>query len=651
MQPQRLEGFNYAPLSGQSYDPWADVRLAQEIEKRQREKANQPKSKRGSKNQSWLSSIISELGGAGGAAGGAALGTALLPGIGTVLGAGIGGFLGGTGGRLAENKIRDDEYRLGDALKEGAWSGALSGAGSAFQVAKAAKGAKALSGALGDDVAKGAIKAVPRTGVLQNKGLAMTSKAGGYFTGAQVPGAKPLTTSQVQQYDKLLRKLKIPANDASDLARGVEGRLKQVGGVLEKSLAKGNRPIPTKEVKAFADDLAKKVASNAGLGKAEAKIAQEQAAKLSKIKDVKGLLDFRKELDRTISYVANPDSPEISRQAVARIFRGGIKDKVNTLVPGLKRQNNLYHDLSDIQSYVLKAANRGGTQTTSGSSLFGTLSSSATANTAKAKAGAALSKVGAYTAGTGGPLTQVTNQAMRQAPAGLGRAISPSMDPTQGLPPEELGGEDQALMDAYEQISGGGMDPMEGMAGVQQPQQPAYTLQQALAEAQQLLGPEESPASYLSYAKALMDASEGPESSANQKNASAKAQGASRIIDELEAVFTQSGGARGPIQGRLQQAGAAAGGGNQALKSYQDLRAAYTAQISRALGEVGVLTDKDREVIQRAIPSVNDSQEAAAIKLQTLRNILGQLANSSPQQPSYGDYETDLSSLIQQGAF
>jgi len=93
-------------------------------------------------------SFISEAGGTGGALAGAATGAAIgsiVPGIGTaiggILGAGIGGFAGGTGGRLAENKIRDDEYRIGDALKEGTISGVL-GAGPGGLV----KGLKGISG-------------------------------------------------------------------------------------------------------------------------------------------------------------------------------------------------------------------------------------------------------------------------------------------------------------------------------------------------------------------------------------------------------------------------------------------------------------------------------------------------------------------------
>lgn len=101
--------------------------------------------KKGSKNQSFASSLISEAGGTGGAIGGAALGTMILPGIGTVIGGGLGGLLGGFTGRAAENQIRDGEVRVGDALKEGALSGAF-GAGPG-NVLKAVKGgSSALAG-------------------------------------------------------------------------------------------------------------------------------------------------------------------------------------------------------------------------------------------------------------------------------------------------------------------------------------------------------------------------------------------------------------------------------------------------------------------------------------------------------------------------
>jgi hypothetical protein len=98
-------------------------------------------------------SLISEGGGLGGALAGGATGAALgsvVPVIGTavggLIGAGVGGFLGGTGGRIVENKVRDDRVGLGDALKEGAFSG-ITGAGPLRLAKFAGVGAKtALAG-------------------------------------------------------------------------------------------------------------------------------------------------------------------------------------------------------------------------------------------------------------------------------------------------------------------------------------------------------------------------------------------------------------------------------------------------------------------------------------------------------------------------
>jgi len=88
---------------------------------------NQKKTKnRGGGLTAWLSE--------GGAVGGAALGTMLLPGVGTVIGGGLGGLLG----KLAENKIRDDEYRLGEAATEGAISGVLGVGGKGIKATIAA---------------------------------------------------------------------------------------------------------------------------------------------------------------------------------------------------------------------------------------------------------------------------------------------------------------------------------------------------------------------------------------------------------------------------------------------------------------------------------------------------------------------------------
>lgn len=107
-----------------------------------------------------LTSLISEGGALGGAAAGATVGS-VVPVLGTAIGGILGAGIGAFGGRLAENKIRDDRLGVGDAAKEGALTSVLAGplklgkyAGSA---GKALKGGTSLESALvgaADDAAK-----------------------------------------------------------------------------------------------------------------------------------------------------------------------------------------------------------------------------------------------------------------------------------------------------------------------------------------------------------------------------------------------------------------------------------------------------------------------------------------------------------------
>lgn len=89
------------------------------------QKQAQPQKKKG--RGGLLSSLISEGGAIGGGAAGAAIGSGILPGVGTLLGGALGAGIGAFTGRVAENKVRDDRFGIGDAAKEGALSTVLGG--------------------------------------------------------------------------------------------------------------------------------------------------------------------------------------------------------------------------------------------------------------------------------------------------------------------------------------------------------------------------------------------------------------------------------------------------------------------------------------------------------------------------------------------
>lgn len=584
-----------------------------------------------------LTSLISEAGGVGGAATGAAIGTALLPGVGTLAGAIIGGFAGGTGGRVAENKIRDNRVGLGDALKEGTVAGALSALGPATQLARGAKGAKALSSALPESKVRIPPQTTAPIGGLEKKGLGLTSKAGGYYVGVDAPGMQALTPSKVKRYDDLLRKLKIGANDSADLSMQVEQRLGQIGKTLEQNVQRSNVPV---NGKVFATQVMKKIDNTPGIADETLKFARRQTNLLAKKKDAKSLLAFRRELDSFINQNANPDAAVGGQQAVARIIRGETKNKLNSLLPGFKAENNLYHDLSDIQNLSLRAAKRVGSESTSNAGgLMSRVLTSPTANTAKAKFGSAVQSVGERTAGTGGQRLQLARYGKLQAPGNVVEAMAtppppqpdtPDIDPITGQPVQE-----QPIDDAFDvqagnlsdnEITNGmvenGQLPPDQAELYGQSQGPA-TLEDALLQAQSILGPGQTPATYLSYAKAIQASNKGAKPNATQQKTENALRNATNVIDEVENAYMTVGGAQGAVQGTARNL-AGKVRLDQDANYYNSQRQGYLSRIARAFGEVGTLSDQDIARAVNLIPDLADTPQNAARKLAGLRSLLAQ---------------------------
>ena len=123
---------------------------------------------------------------------------------------------------------------------------------------------------------------------------------------------------------------------------------------------------------------------------------------------------------------------------------------------------------------------------------------------------------------------------------------------------------------------------------------------------------------------------------ATTRNKLSEATASLKLVDEIEGLWNDvasAGYAGSEEEGQLQSIlsrqvakgkGAIAqqeAGGPVSL--YEDVKQAFLSKISRASGEKGVLTDQDIKRIEKALPTIGDSPQKAAKKLQTLRNILG----------------------------
>jgi hypothetical protein len=248
-------------------------------------------------------SLISEGAGFGGATGGAMAGAAIgsvVPVLGTavggLIGAGVGGFLGGTGGRLVENKVRDGDYRLEDALLEGAISG-VAGAGP-LRLAKAGLGmtgkvaAKGVSAAT-DSAANTALR-TSIGGKMENTGNKLLASQYGAIGKPVIRETKPAQTV-AQLADMGITKPK----DAERIGQAITGS----DGILNQRvmMAIGDAGVvPTTSVKSvmktalnesgLVDSQAKSISN---IVDAQLKILQQRGARPAEVLKVMKNLEKR----------------------------------------------------------------------------------------------------------------------------------------------------------------------------------------------------------------------------------------------------------------------------------------------------------------------------------------------------------------------
>lgn len=657
-----------------------------------------PKSKRGSGNQSWLSSIISELGGAGGAASGAAAGAALgsvVPGIGNIVGgiAGgiIGGFGGGTAGRLAENKIRDNEYRLGDALKEGAISGAFGAVGPTWQAARGLgalgkaggsagiRGGASLLSGMTDDAAKVAGKAIVKSGAKAGKAIGqgitnaddlayITQKgfqaAGNRARAAQrgiISGNNGITPAEKVSFNRAL-------DDANKWLSGI-GKSKQYENADDalKALANQYKRAP-EAIKEFgsknADELGTQFLQNIDNNPAlkntlKGKNAQivdnllNEALGFSKKKNADFIEFMSTKINPRYRTISSGGSAGTVESQILEAFRDagkGIIDEKLVTRSGINKQYaNLLGASKQLEKTITRDIGAGASQ---GYSLGRVLAD--VVGPTRDVAGRAMQQTGRA--------TKYTTPLVRGATT---RGVLNGSGQTQEAPQEQqmqmqdVGGVGTLTQDA---LYGNGMQQAPNMQPsaqapdmMQQEQAPQYTLQQALSEAYQL-APNASESELLSYAKALMAQNETQATGAAGPNIT-KVTGQQYVLANRGANAVQqlaqlinsdpnvvnrlaTPGRKLPIVGG--SISKAAGTGDYDAISYNVANALLRLETGAQANP-----EEIKNLQTQLMPRAGDSAETIQIKLQQLQeafsaflntaNGSGALASSiSDYQPTYG---------------
>lgn len=550
----------------------------------------------------FLTSLISEGLGTVGGIGGLALGGP----VGAAAGAGI---LGGLGSAL-EQKVRDNKVNVGKAVQSGALEGLF--AGGPFKLVKAGKlalqgGEKLAAKEIGEKVAERGLFSRIRGKVQDEATKSMLRASPSTYTKA-AEGGHELVKVGKKWLPQLGSTYKEIEKKFPELIKGEEAVIKANAKVAGSNIRIGGEEI-VKALETQAKLIKGPIGSEDKVRALEKLIDKAKTGYKNGITVKEALKRLRQANKNWGAAVINTDTKSAVLTAAQKIeantLRKVLKQSIPEIGGALDNQSELIVLRNVLKSARGKAESKGFQQLPQGVvKLFGDILGS------QKISGKIAAKSGEEVAARSGILGRVIPMAGRVGAGSVLSSVTSGANGVETPPPQDL-----------TEASG---DNQESGQGDQGGMLKKSLLVAMLADMQ---GGGKNVGGLSTIYKLL-----GEQGKASQQ--AGKAQSASAIIDNLENVFNASGGARGPIAGRGTLLGAVAGGGNQTAKSYQDLRSAYTAQISRALGEVGVLTDKDREVIQKAIPSINDSPAAAKIKLDTLRQILQDIQSKGATNPS-----------------
>lgn len=592
----------------------------------------------------FLTSLISELGGSGGALGGASAGAALgsvVPGIGTaiggLIGAGVGGFAGGTSGRLVENKVRDDEFRVKDALKEGAFSG-VAGAGP-IKLAKAGSGA--IKGAFSSGVREGAEESLDKSifnkitgGKVDAAGKRLTEQGSGLKADKNVGGMAGLD----EQSQFMTKYTGTPRQQRVSMEKDMKDLSGQVDDVLTKTPIPINGASVGQRLKTAAEDLTDERYLDIDLNNPSVtKIIDRYSEKFGKVQDAKGVNDIVKTLNKTATRaqnkLMNPNAGPLTAQESAALALKRAGDDVLSDIPEIAPLKKNMAQIFEVTPQVAAQAEKGLSSPFLGGVKVKTPTQAL--NYTQSKAGALLQGA------TGGPPTSggpgIVGLGSRIL-TGRGIDNATSQNIGMGIDPTQENEDQQAAI--------GGLGAGELGTDTPTEDDSPFAVQNVEANIKSILaqgGKQKDVADYLSNVKmyqALTQESGGQKalnSTASGVIADTKTGLAS--LDALSGKISKSG-ANNPLLGQIRSK-------NPFDTEAQGLQAsvATAKQIVGKALEGGVLRKEDESKYAKLLPTMGDTDATAQYKIDELTKLITGRLQEYQRNISGGSGGTDLDAL------
>lgn len=560
----------------------------------------------------FATSLISETAGTGGALGGAAAGAGIgsfLGPIGTVagglIGGAIGGFGGGFGGRAIENKIRDDEFRLEDALQEGLISGAFGAAGGGFRAAKGLKaGANAVSGAA-------------KSGAKSKIVSSVEDKAAASFLNLSPAQTAKLLDAGVDP--KLLAKT---AAQFGDDAVSIIGRTGK-GGPLQETIRALEQGIQStaktagrnvridadtiiKGLKAQRKELAKQLGSESKV-KALDKIIADASKKYAKGVSVNNALSTLRTANSKFGASILDDTTEAVAKSAQKLEANALREALKSRFPGIGQALDKQSELIQLREVLSK---------TRGADLAGKV------NLGRFD----LTKPGTFV----NPVltnNKVTGSVLRGGPSlpsipGVGAAKTAGRALAPGVVGRGLTGSDQptlddALLQGQTGFDGtGSLDSGVGSFPTQPVSQSPYSRENLLYDIQRDPKNADKYIAYFQELDSIFGASSQEPLNSTAAGVVADTKTGLEALAGLKTSLAESG-ANAPFIGGLRAK-------NPFDTEAQNLQAqvATAKQIVGKALEGGVLRKEDEVKYAKLLPTVNDTDAVAQFKISELERLI-----------------------------
>lgn len=583
-----------------------------------------------------LSSLISEGGALGGAAAGAAVGS-VVPIVGTAIGGVLGAGLGAFGGRIAENKYRDDRLGIGDAAKEGALSAVLAGplklGKYGMNAAKASKAGLGLAESLkagAEGAAKAGLKAgassTARTG-LERSSERLLGNAWGVRPGVKLNG-KVITPQRAAELQTFVKSgLKIPkAANADQVLEYAASFQDEVGKGISAAVRAGG-PIDTKPL---TQNLQSKFSNVIGSDGANNPVAKDI---LKRVREAKGnpeaLWNVRRNIDDTlISFGRNPNTAVPGAEQIARAARTEINKSLRA-VPGYKDLSKQYGNASTVIELSGAAA-----KTPKGMRLPGFLGSIAGPEVQQARsvAGRVVGKAGAAQRSLVNALATPTGQAVKAGAKGAVlsapfRQSPQNTDTTNDMPTTQS----NTFMDSEYDLMDESSIPNEAPLSTS-----PFAPENAQANVERILaagGKAKDVNEYLSLVEALSGLTAGPEPKALNATQLQQANNANSALTDIQALAEEID--RDPNV--LRKAAVPGGGLARSLTGTLGFDAAKknVVDVIARLRSGAAITEDEARRYMSLLPGFTDNRDTAMQKLQRLNSLLQSFSNPQAAQPEY----------------